>query len=343
MTDFVMKRRDFIISLVIAAIGQGLGTVNALAENMIDADADTSDLQVGDPLTNGRTWLKSVVSEKDACPVPNDVRALIKGDRVKAASESACLAPLIGTPPHVQADEYQKKMRTFQKLHPDDCYVSPDQQPLLKKCVERLKRVYRTVGHTNFYLLGVDDALKLAHGYQRIGAFTRVEIEYLESIFHEDAVSYGFYGKKQIADFTYQIPRKQVARIPHTGNYLYTGRPVALYQRLHRDIGSKAILTSGVRGIIKQSYLFLEKVQSSQGNLSLASRSIAPPGYSYHGIGDFDVGQIGLGPDNFSARFIHSKVFKTLLSLDYVCLRYTEDNPFGVRFEPWHVMVKSSG
>ena len=345
ISDFRMKRRDFIISLVMATIGQGFGTVHALAEKMIGEGTNTSDLLVGDNWKNNRIQMETIVSEKDACPVPDDVGALIrgKGNMVKPADQSVCLAPLVNKSPHVQADEYRTKMRTFKEPHPDDCYVSSDQRPLLKECVERLKRIYRTVGHTNFYLLGIDDALKLARGYQRIGSFTRAEIKYLESTFHEDAVSYGFYGKKQITDFTYQIPRKQVTKIPHTANYLYNGSPVALYQRLHRDIGSTATLTSGVRGIIKQSYLFLRKVQLSQGNLSLASRSIAPPGYSYHGIGDFDVGQVGLGPDNFSARFIHSKVFKNLLSLDYVCLRYTEDNPFGVRFEPWHVMVNLSG
>jgi len=343
ISEFGMKRRDFIISLVMAAIGQGLGTANALAKNIIGEGTDTSNLLVGDNWKNDRIQMETIVSEKDACPVPNDVGTLIKGHMVKPADQSACLAPLVNKPPHVQADEYRNKMRTFKKPHPDDCFVPSDQRPLLKKCVERLKRIYRTVGHANFYLLGLDDALKLARGYQRIGPFTQAEIQYLESVFHEDAISYGFYGKKQITKFTYQIPRKQVARIPHTGNFLYKGQPAALYQRLHRDIGSKAILTSGVRGIIKQSYLFLRKVQLSQGNMSLASRSIAPPGYSYHGIGDFDVGQIGLGPDNFSARFIHSKVFRNLLSLDYVCLRYTEDNPFGVRFEPWHVMVNLSG
>ncbi len=50
-------------------------------------------------------------------------------------------------------------------------------------------------------------------------------------------------------------------------------------------------LTSGVRGVAKQFILFLAKAEANGGNLSLASRSLAPPGYSYHGVGDFDVGE----------------------------------------------------
>ena len=47
--------------------------------------------------------------------------------------------------------------------------------------------------------------------------------------------------------------------------------------------------------MVKQMHLFLAKPRQSNGNLSKASSSLAPPGYSFHGIGDFDVGKIGLG------------------------------------------------
>ena len=40
------------------------------------------------------------------------------------------------------------------------------------------------------------------------------------------------------------------------------------------------VLTTGVRGVVKQFYLFLRKADRANGNLSLASRSLAPPGYS---------------------------------------------------------------
>lgn len=334
-----MKRRDFIISLAMATLGQGLGIRPLFAEKRAgeagNTTVDTSDIR--------RYKIDKTVIEKDACPVPLDIKALIRDNLVKRPDQSVCLAPFENRSPHLQADQYSQKMKAFNSPHADDQYVPTHQRRLLKTCIVRLKRIYKTVGHANFYLLGLDDAIKLSRGYSRIGSFKKPEITFLESLFHQDAISYGFFGKKQITAFTHQIPKKQVDRIPQSANFLYKGPAVSLYQRLKQDIGPEAVLTSGVRGIIKQTYLFLAKVYANQGNLSLASRSIAPPGYSYHGIGDFDMGQIGLGHDNFSARFIQSKVFKKLNALDYICLRYTEDNPFGVRFEPWHVMVGLSG
>ncbi len=93
--------------------------------------------------------------------------------------------------------------------------------------------------------------------------------------------------------------------------------------------------------MIKQFLLFLNKAYNYDGNLSLASRSLAPPGYSYHGIGDFDVGQVGLGADNFTQRFTTTEVYRKLKDLGYIKIRYVEDNMLGVRFEPWHINVGS--
>ena len=86
-------------------------------------------------------------------------------------------------------------------------------------------------------------------------------------------------------------------------------------------------------------HLFLKKSILVGGNLSRASRSLAPPGHSYHGIGDFDVGKVGLGYANFTEKFSQTDEFKQLKKLGFVQIRYTEDNPFGVRYEPWHIKV----
>jgi len=94
-----------------------------------------------------------------------------------------------------------------------------------------------------------------------------------------------------------------------------------------------------VRSVIKQFLLFLNKAYESEANLSLASRSLAPPGYSFHGIGDFSVGQFGLGADNFTERFTTTPVYKRLNEQGYVRIRYPLDNLLGVRFEPWHIKV----
>jgi len=98
-------------------------------------------------------------------------------------------------------------------------------------------------------------------------------------------------------------------------------------------------LTAGVRGIVKQFYLFLSKALRHNGNLSLASRSIAPPGYSFHVAGDFDVGKAGYGVANFSGRFTETNVYAKLKSLDYVKFRYPPGNQTGIVFEPWHIQV----
>jgi LAS superfamily LD-carboxypeptidase LdcB len=94
-----------------------------------------------------------------------------------------------------------------------------------------------------------------------------------------------------------------------------------------------------VRSVIKQFLLFLNKAYRSKGNLSLASRSLAPPGYSFHGIGDFDVGQTGFGPYNFTARFVTTPVYQMLKERGYLKLRYPAGNLLGVRFEPWHIKI----
>ncbi|MBF0383635.1 MAG: D-alanyl-D-alanine carboxypeptidase family protein, partial [Magnetococcales bacterium] len=131
----------------------------------------------------------------------------------------------------------------------------------------------------------------------------------------------------------------EVVKVPNTGNYLYKGRPLETYKKIRKQLGNKVVLTSGVRSVIKQFLLFLDKAYESDGNLSRASRSLAPPGYSYHGISDFDVGQRGYGRYNFTSKFVSSEVYKRLTDLGYLKLRYPKDNMLGVRFEPWHIKV----
>ncbi|HKI73197.1 MAG TPA: D-alanyl-D-alanine carboxypeptidase family protein, partial [Pseudomonadales bacterium] len=77
----------------------------------------------------------------------------------------------------------------------------------------------------------------------------------------------------------------------------------------------------------------------AKGNLSRASRSLAPPGHSYHGVGDFDVGKVGYGLRNFTSDFARTDEYKSLLELGYVTMRYPQYNLMGVRYEPWHIKV----
>jgi len=237
--------------------------------------------------------------------------------------------------------DYLFKMKHFNDPHPEDVFLSCEDFEILETSLKRLKRLQRTVGHGNFYLLNFDEALKIARNYTRVGSFTRPEITFLEKIFYEDSITYGFLGEKPFKNLTDRIKRQSVVKIRRTGNYLYRGLPLETYVKIRKDIGNQVILTSGVRSVIKQFMLFLSKARESRGNLSMASRSLAPPGYSYHGIGDFDVGQVGFGVDNFTEKFADTDVFKKLKDLGYIHFRYQNKNLSGVRFEPWHVRVLS--
>jgi D-alanyl-D-alanine carboxypeptidase-like protein len=246
-------------------------------------------------------------------------------------------------PSRAEINLYLQKMRQFNQPHPDDVYIASEEMPLLISSQGRLHRVRSVAGFGNFYLLSFDDVQRFAKQFPKVGAFTAGEVQFLEKLFYTEAVSFGFFGDKTLSNFTHKIPKKNVTQIPGTANYLYKGQAVAIYDRLLADIGPQAVLTSGVRSVMKQFDLFLRKVVQCNGNLSMASRSIAPPGYSYHGVSDFDIGKKGYGGANFSAKFTETDVFKLLTKLDYVKIRYNQDNMLGVRFEPWHVKVELSG
>ena len=235
--------------------------------------------------------------------------------------------------------DYLHKMQNFDQPHYGDICLEKEQLSVLYSCVSRLKRLQRTVGHGNFHLLSFDDGMAIARNYSKVGKFSRRELDFLERIFYTDSEEYGFWGDKPISKMTTNIKKSEVVKIPRTGNYLYRGVPQEMYEKVRKHVGDKLYLTSGIRGVMKQLYLFLNKANKNKGNLSLASRSLAPPGYSFHGISDFDVGQIGYGALNFTGRFTTTEVFKKLDALDYVSIRYPKDNLKGVRFEPWHIKV----
>jgi D-alanyl-D-alanine carboxypeptidase len=238
-----------------------------------------------------------------------------------------------------QIKDYLLKMKNFNKPHKDDIYLDQQYLWLLKSTVKRLRRLQQTVGHGNFYLLSIDEAIRFSRNYSRIGSFTRAELDFLEMVFYEDFIPYGFFGDKPQKNLTDSIQKRDTVKIPRTGNYLYKGAPQETYDKIKKDLGDQVVLTSGIRSITKQMYLFLNKAYKSKGNLSLASRSLAPPGYSFHSIGDFDVGKIGFGVSNFTERFTTTDVYKKLNAYGYLKLRYVQSNLLGVRFEPWHIKV----
>lgn len=245
-------------------------------------------------------------------------------------------------PPPIQSTsvtDYLAKMRHFNSPHSDDIYLDEPRRRLLDATLNRLKRLQRCVGFSNFYLIDFDEALALARGFSTVGAFSKQELGLMEMLFYEDGARYGFFGEKPIKQITQGIAKDKVEEVPGTDNFVFKGAALELYRKMQKDVGQELILTSGVRGIVKQFILFMNKASNNGGNLSLASRSLAPPGYSFHGVGDFDVGQAGFGAANFTDRFAESAVFQKLMDSGYVNLRYQLDNLLGVRFEPWHIKV----
>ena len=231
------------------------------------------------------------------------------------------------------------KVRFFNHDFKDDVLLSDNEMPLLLSTHLRFKRIQKQIGYGNFCLAGFDDALACAKTYACIGEFPRPELDFLEKLFHRPAHDYGFMGTKTIPGLTWQVPAGKIIKVHGSGNYLYKGRSQALYQDIRKKIGNEAVLTSGIRGTSKQFLLFLDKAVQSRGNLSMASRSLAPPGYSFHATGDFDMGEKGFGVDNFTEKFTRTRVYNRLATLGYIRFRYGPRNHLGVRYEPWHVEV----
>lgn len=239
------------------------------------------------------------------------------------------------------------KDRLLRSRRPDQHYdndilISAEQRPQLVQLQQRLSRLQQTVGHGNFALIGIDEMRAYGRNYSSIGRFTRGELELLEQIFNVDASRYGFKGEKPLSKMTATINRRALSRQSGSSQYLFKGEAQVAFKKIQQALGDELVLTSGVRGVVKQMHLFLTRAVAADGNLSLASRSLAPPGYSFHAIGDFDVGKRGWGARNFTPAFAETDEFKRLQELGFITMRYPADNQLGVRYEPWHIKVKGA-
>ena len=220
-----------------------------------------------------------------------------------------------------------------------DIYLSKDEWELLVSVNARLRRVKNYVGFANFNLLSFNHTLFYARNYSKIGAFTKKEIFFIDKLFNEDQNQYGFYGSRTCDNIHNKIAKKDVKKIPYTGHFIFKGKALDDYENLKKDVGNTLILTSGVRNVVKQLSLYVNKIYNCRGNMTKASMSIAPPAFSYHTISDFDVGKKGWGYKNFTADFASTNEFNKMQKLNYIGMRYNKNNKDGVRFEPWHVEV----
>lgn len=255
--------------------------------------------------------------------------------RAFEGAEQATLA----TTSSPQLNHYLSKMAGYEKTYQEDVYLERSDYPVIIASFKRLDRVQKLIGHGNFNVISFDQMLSYGSGYASVGAFPAAEIEFLERMFYANVEQYGFFGDKVITQLTSAVPESDCVKVDRTGHRLYRGRSASLYKQLKKDIGNSVVLTSGIRSVVKQTHLFLAKTIQSKGNLSLASRSLAPPGHSYHGVGDFDVGKVGFGRRNFTEDFARTDEYRRLVDLGYIDIRYPRGNMFGVRYEPWHIAV----
>jgi len=218
-----------------------------------------------------------------------------------------------------------------------DIYLPISQYEILKSVKNKLKLIQRHVGYGNFNIIGFDKAVSIARWGRGIKRFTKEELSFMESIYYYDPSIHGFYGQRTSHNLTEIISKKEVVKIPRTGHYLFKGKTVETYTHMKKDIGNTIVLTSGVRSIVKQMKLYIDKIDKTKGNLSKASKSLAPPAFSYHTIGDFDIGKKGFGYSNFTSRFALTNEFLRMRKLKYIDMRYTINNKDGVRYEPWHI------
>lgn len=266
----------------------------------------------------------------------------------EAGSGNEDLAEIQSAPPKtVQqlSDEILRDQRAkssyFSQNFPDDIYFKGEKLRLLRQVNAKFRGVQKHIGFGNFNLIGMDEFFRYADRFTSVGRLTAEEKKFLEELFYFDATRYGFTGDKVLTKFTDALKKHEALKIPYTGHFLKKGDSLEIYNRVRKDIGESLVLTSGMRAIAKQFHLFLEKGLETGGNMSKASRSLAPPGYSFHGRGDFDVGKTGFGLKNFTDDFASTDEYKRLLDLGYINIRYTQNNTLGVRFEPWHIKVEA--
>lgn len=236
------------------------------------------------------------------------------------------------------SQDYFEKIRNFNHAFSDDLHADEIELSLIKSCQTKTHALMRYVGFGNFNILNFDDALRYMESIDTLTPFTKAEKDYLELLFSRNASDYGFYGERIFDSVTDRVNEDELVKIPGSGHFIYKAHSLAIYEKITKEMNS-LILTSGVRSVMKQLHLFLTKAVSTKGNLSMASRSVAPVGYSYHGIGDFDVGIKGWGYANFTDKFATTREYAMLMNHGYMRIRYDRKNPYGVRFEPWHVKV----
>jgi len=228
--------------------------------------------------------------------------------------------------------------------------LSSSQLDTARSIVRKLSNVQKRISDEKFNLISFSDIFdeKLYPDEQDFIAatrFTKEEKAFIENIFSLCARKYGFNDPRLTSDLFYEIDKNDIIKIAGSNQYLFKDDAYDTYMSILEYVKTKdahtfsqTTVTSGIRGIPKQLHIFLRKVIFCDGSLSKASKSVAPPGYSYHLTGDFDIGIRGLGYKNFTLDFKETKLFKYIMQIDSEAfLRYPEKGQSHVQFEPWHI------
>ena len=325
-----VERRDFLKIF-------SIGTVAAMSAQIVHRSGLVPEYIPFDDMDTGISDMTNSI-ELMSTRAPDSVKYL-NAFLPNKGRLAAINQPILATTSSPDLDRYTAKMIDFEQSYATDFYLKREQYPVLISSFKRIDRVQNLVGHGNFNVVSFDEMLGYGRRHISVGKFTQAEKTFLEDLFSANAKRYGFLGTKVIGELTAPIPEKDRKKVGRTGHFLYRGEAERLYKKLQQDLGTSIVLTSGIRGVVKQTHLFLAKTIQSKGNLSKASRSLAPPGHSYHGVGDFDVGKVGFGRKNFTQAFANTDEFRKLVDLGYVAIRYPRGNKFGVRYEPWHIKV----
>ena len=205
----------------------------------------------------------------------------------------------------------------------------------LRVMAHRLAQAEAKIGHGRFNLANFDEVRATARAAGSPFS-AREEVEF-QALFALDARRIGFLGPRVTQDMNAALPVARLRAVAGTGQHVYP-EALAVYERARRAVGEQLVVTSGARGVPKQMLVFINSALRG-GLISRTVHSVAPPGYSYHAIGDIDVGDRRLGGANFTVAFARSSTYQRLAALDFIRFRYPINNPFGVQFEPWHLQI----
>jgi hypothetical protein len=256
---------------------------------------------------------------------------MFKAPYLFANTDDASFADRYGNPNISDIKAYMKKMSRPDIPDSHDLYVRSSEREVFNSAYKKLSGLLYKVGYVKFSALDISQASAMV-------SFSSDELDYLKKLFTFDASNYGFYGDKPLTNFEARIQTSNLTQA--NGILCFDGKTLNKFKKIKEIIGDDVYMTSGIRSVVKQTYLFMYKTRQCDYNLSMASRTVAPPGYSYHGVGDFDIGSKKLSlTQNFTDRFADTDVFKQAAKDGFISLRYGLENKLGVRYEPWHVKV----